>query len=58
MMYRCREAANILSWTKAVVILLEESVTSGDIDSYLEDLDVHLLSLDFVRKILSRRIYV
>jgi hypothetical protein len=37
---------------------LEESVTSGDADTYLEDLGIHLLSLDFVNKIISRRIFL
>ena len=54
---RAREMTTVLTWTQAVGLLLEESVACGDADACLAGLDIHLLSLDLVRSLLSRRLY-
>lgn len=52
-----REAVTVISWSKGVAQLFEEALLSGEPDSYLEDMGIHLLSLDFVRRLMSRRVY-
>lgn len=55
---RCRlmEVASVLSWNQGVFILLQ-SANDTEFAEAMKDMNIEHLSMDFVKKLLKRRIY-
>ena len=50
------EVASVLSWNQGVFILLQ-SANDTEFAEAMKDMNIEHLSMDFVKKLLKRRIY-